>query len=189
MPLGSKAALRVAGIWHQRDGIWHNLDTDDEEYGDEDRHSFRADAGLQAIPATDLHVVERIRARSNGEAQPQKMARRARAAFGREQTALRINDLLPFAGNIDWEHGVLNTAGNAPAVNIENFDRLTTRWQDVWNGGSQRADLEVDGGYLKITHDFGAPRSPPSPPTTRRTASTKRTTPAMETCRVRAHPA
>jgi len=154
MPLGSKAALRVAGIWHQRDGIWHNLDTDDEEYGDEDRHSFRATLAYELSEATTF-TLSLHSARSNGEAQPQKMAG-ALAPLSTTNTALRINDLLPFAGNIDWEHGVLNSAGNSPAVNIENFDRLTTRWQDVWNGGSHRADLEVDGGYLKFTHDFGS---------------------------------
>jgi iron complex outermembrane receptor protein len=152
-PLGSKAALRVAGIWHQRDGIWHNLDTDDDHYGDEDRHSLRATLVVSPSEATQftgsLHS-----ARSNGDAQPQKMAG-ALAPLSATNTALRINDLLPFAGNIDWEHGVLNTVGSTPAVNIENFDRLTRRWQDVWNGGSQRADLEVDGGYLKFSHDFG----------------------------------
>jgi len=154
MPLGSKAALRVAGIWHQRDGIWHNLDTDDDEFGDEDRHSFRASLAYEPSEGTNF-TLSLHSARSNGEAQPQKMAG-ALAPLSTTNTALRVNDLLAFAGNIDWEHGVLNTVGNAPAVNIENFDRLTTRWQDVWNGGSQRADLEVDGGYLKFTHDFGA---------------------------------
>jgi iron complex outermembrane receptor protein len=153
-PLGSKAALRVAGIWHQRDGIWNNLDTGDDHYGDEDRHSLRAT--LVVSPSEATHFTASLHsARSNGDAQPQKMAG-ALAPLSATNTALRINDLLPFAGNIDWEHGVLNTVGNAPAVNIENFDRLTTRWQDVWNGGSQRAELEVDGGFLKFSHDFGA---------------------------------
>jgi iron complex outermembrane receptor protein len=154
MPLGSKTALRVAGIWHQRDGVWHNLDTDDDAYGDEDRHSFRATLAYEPSEATHF-TLSLHSARSNGEAQPQKMAG-ALAPLSATNTALRINDLLPFAGNIDWANGVLNTVGNTPAVNIENFDRLTTRWQDVWNGGSQRADLEVDGGYLKFSHDFGS---------------------------------
>ena len=61
----------------------------------------------------------------------------------------------PFSGNIDWEKGILNTVGNAPTVNIEGFDRLTSGWQDIWAGGSQRADLSVDGAYLKVAHDFG----------------------------------
>ncbi len=61
-----------------------------------------------------------------------------------------------YSDNIDWRHGNLNTIGNIPTVNIEGFDRLTQGWQDVWNGGSQRGDLDVDGGYVKLNHDFGA---------------------------------
>jgi iron complex outermembrane receptor protein len=152
-PIGSTAALRLAGIYHQRDGIWHNLDTNDKNYGDEDRHSLRATFMWQPSEATRLTASVHT-AQSNGDAQPQKMAG-ALAPISVANPVLRINDLLPFTTNIDWEHGILNTVGNVPAVNIENLDRLTTRWQDVWNGGSQRGDLKVDGGYVKLSHDFG----------------------------------
>src|SRR5882672_7873460 len=152
-PMGSTAALRLSGILHTRDGIWHNLDTDDKHYGDEDRHSLRATFVWE--PSTAMRLTASYHsATSDGEAQPQKMAG-ALAPISATNPVLRINDLLPFAGNIDWEHGVLNTVGGAPAVNIENFDRLTTRWRDVWNGGSQRGDLNVDGGYVKFAYDFG----------------------------------
>ena len=151
-PLGDKAALRVAGIYHQRDGIWHNLDTGDQHYGDEQRHSLRATLAIDPSEATQWTVSVHS-ARSNDEAQPQKMAG-ALAPLSATNTALRINDLVAFTGNIDWKNGILNTVG--AAVNIENFDRLTTRWQDVWNGGSQRGDLQVDGGYVKFKHDFGS---------------------------------
>ncbi len=63
--------------------------------------------------------------------------RRARA-ISATNPVLRVNDLLAFTGNIDWEKGNLNTVGNVPAVNIEDFDRLTTGWQDVWIGGSNK---------------------------------------------------
>ncbi len=152
-PLGSTAALRLAGIYHTRDGIWHNLDTNDKTYGDEDRHSLRGTFVWEPNDAMRLTASYHT-ATSDGEAQPQKMAG-ALAPISATNPVLRINDLLPFTGNIDWEHGVLNTVGGAPAVNIENFDRLTTRWQDVWNGGSQRGDLKVDGGYVKFAYDFG----------------------------------
>src|SRR5882672_4882018 len=152
-PMGTTAALRLAGIYHERDGIWHNLDTNDKNYGDEDRHSLRATFAWEPSEATRLTLSFHT-ATSNGDAQPQKMAG-ALAPISATNPVLRINDLLAFTGNIDWEHGVLNTVGGAPAVNIENFDRLTTRWQDVWNGGSQRGDLDVDGGYVKLSHDFG----------------------------------
>jgi iron complex outermembrane receptor protein len=149
VPLGETMALRLSGIYHSRDGIWNNLDTGDDSYGDEKRHSERATFVWQPSEATRL-TLSAHSARADDRAQPQKMA----GALA-NNPPLRINDLLPFTGNIDWEHGNLNTGGNAAAVNIEGLDRLTSRWHDIWSGGSQRADLRIDGGYLKLTHDFG----------------------------------
>jgi len=149
LPVASTAALRLAGIYHSRDGIWHNLDTGDRHYGDEKRYSERATLVWEPTASTRV-TVSGHSARSNGGAQPQKMA-----GALLNNPPLRINDLAPFTGNIDWAKGILNTVGNVPTVNIEGFDRLTTRWRDIWAGGSQRADLSVDGGYVKVAYDFG----------------------------------
>jgi iron complex outermembrane receptor protein len=149
VPLGSTAAVRLAGIYRTRDGIWTNLDTNDDSYGDQDRHSFRVTFAWEPSDATRL-TISGHSARADDEAQPQKMA----GAFN-DNPPLRMNDLVGFNGNIDWANGNLNSAGGVPAVNVEAFDRLTQRWQDVWNGGSQRAELRVDGGYVKLVHDLG----------------------------------
>lgn len=150
IPLGEQAALRLAGIYHSRDGIWNNLDTGDDSYGDEDRHSIRATLMWKPSESSRF-TFSAHSARANDSAQPQKMA----GALV-NSPPLRINDTVASAANIDWEDGRLNSAGNVPTVNIEGFDRLTTRWQDIWSGGSHRADLRVDGGYVKFNHDFGA---------------------------------
>jgi iron complex outermembrane receptor protein len=147
LPVGATAALRLAGIYHTRDGVWNNLDSGDRSYGDEDRHSIRATFLWE--PSDDTRVtISGHSARANDQAQPQKMA-----GALLNNPPLRINDLAPFRGNIDWEHGNLNTSGGT--VNVEGFDRLTTSWQDIYSGGSQRADLRVDGAYVKFAHDFG----------------------------------
>ena len=148
LPVGSTAALRVAGIYHSRDGVWNNLDSGDRNYGDEDRHSIRATFIWEPSDSTRFTVSGHT-ARANDEAQPQKMA-----GALLNNPPLRINDLAPFNGNIDWEHGNLNDGG-ARTVNVEGNDRLTTNWHDIYSGGAQRADLRVNGGYVKITHDFG----------------------------------
>src|SRR5262249_5227528 len=83
-------------------------------------------------------------ARSDDDAQPQKYA-----GALLNNPPLRINDLAPLTTNIDWEHP------NLGLVNIEGFNNETTNWDDIRTGGSQRAELHVDGGYLKVTHDFG----------------------------------
>jgi len=149
LPLGSKAALRLAGLYRQREGIWNNVDTGDDSFGDQDHYSLRATFAFEPSEATRI-TANIHSARADDEAQPQKMA----GAFA-NNPPLRMNDLIPFAGNIGWEDGNLNTVGGVPAVNVQGFDRFTSRWQDVWNGGSQRAELRVDGGYLKLVHDFG----------------------------------
>ena len=100
-----------------------------------------ADVPTEALRLTaSLHS-----ARFDGEAQPQKMA-----GAMLNNPPLRINDLAPFAGNIDWRHGNLNTVGGVPTVNIEGFDRFTSGWQDVWVGGSEVNNLHVDGGYVHL---------------------------------------
>ena len=150
VPTGSTAALRLSGIYHSRDGIWKNLDTGDDKYGDEERYSVRATFVWEPTSTVRLTASAHT-AHADGGAQPQKMA-----GALINNPPLRINDLAGFTGNIDWEDGRLNTVGNVPAVNIEGFDRLTQRWQDIWSGGSNKADLDVDGGYVKLAFDFGA---------------------------------
>ena len=150
IPTGSTAALRLAGIYHTRDGLWHNLDTNDRKYGDEERSSVRATFAWE--PSSTVRVTASAHtAHANGGAQPQKMA-----GALLNNPPLRINDLAPFTGNIDWQNGKLNTASGASTVNIEGYNRLTTRWQDVWSGGSNENNLKVNGGYVKLAFDLGA---------------------------------
>ncbi len=150
IPTGSTAALRLSGIYHTRDGIWNNLDSGDDQYGDEERYSVRATFVWEPTSTVRL-TASGHSAHSNGGAQPQKMA----GALA-NNPPLRINDLAGFTGNVNWKDGRLNDVGNAPLVNIEGFDRLTQRWQDIWSGGSNKADLDVDGGYVKLAFDLGA---------------------------------
>src|SRR5262245_58549703 len=122
IPTGSTAAIRLAGLYHSRDGIWKNLDTGDNHYGDEERYSGRATIAWEPSEATRL-TVSLHSARARDDAQPQKMA----GAIV-NNPPLRINDTIPPSGysdNINWEDGNLNTIGGIPTVNIEGFDRLT----------------------------------------------------------------
>jgi iron complex outermembrane receptor protein len=148
LPMGNTMALRLAGIYHQRDGIWNNLDSGDHHYGDEDRYSLRGTFLWEVSGGTRL-TVSAHHARANDQAQPQKMAG-ALAPLSATNTVLRVFDIVPFNTDIDWKHQSL-VAG---LVNIEGFDRHTDRWNDVWVGGGQRADLRVDGGYVKLQHDL-----------------------------------
>jgi iron complex outermembrane receptor protein len=151
LPMGSDMALRLAGIYHRRDGIWNNLDSGDKHYGDEDRHSLRGTFLWELAAGTRLTVGVH-HARDRGEAQPQKMAPALQQQYDEEGAPLplRVIDTKAFTSDIDWK----NPSLVAGLVNIEGFDRATRRWHDVWVGGGQRADLNVDGGYFKLQHDL-----------------------------------
>jgi iron complex outermembrane receptor protein len=146
LPMGNQVAARLAGIYHSRDGIWNNLDSGDRHYGDQERYSLRATVAWEPSENTRVSFSGH-HARDNSDAQPQKVA-----GAMTNTPPLRINDLAPATSNIDWTNG----AGAANLVNIEGFDHHTNGWNAVYTGGSQRADLWVDGGYVKIQHDFGA---------------------------------
>jgi iron complex outermembrane receptor protein len=151
LPMGSNTALRLAGIYHRRDGIWNNLDDGDNHYGDEDRHSLRGTFLWEMTAGTRLTVGVH-HARDRGEAQPQKMAPALQQQYDEEGAPqpLRVIDTKGFPTDIDWK----NPSLVARLVNIEGFDRATRRWNDIWIGGSKRADLNVDGGYVKLQHDL-----------------------------------
>ena len=91
-------------------------------------------------------------ARDRGEAQPQKMAPSLQQQYdaGGAPLPLRVIENKGFPTDIDWT----NPSLVAGLVNIEGFDRATRRWNDIWIGGSRRADLNVDGGYVKLQHDL-----------------------------------
>ena len=161
LQLGGSAALRLAWIVHHKDGIWHNLDDGDQHHGDENRHSLRATLIWDLNAATHL-TLNVHHARDTGQAQPQKMAG-ALCPLGTGQAALdgpcvanaanialRVNDIAGFSRDIDWKSPALI----AGLVNIQGIDRHTNSWNDVWVGGGKKANLNVDGGYAKLVHDF-----------------------------------
>ncbi len=82
IPTGSTAAIRLAGLYHSRDGIWENLDTGDNHYGDEERYSGRATLGLGTIRshAPDRQSPFRARARRGSAAEDGGSHRRQSAA-------------------------------------------------------------------------------------------------------------
>jgi iron complex outermembrane receptor protein len=145
LPVGDKAALRLAGIYHSRDGIWNNLNTGDSSYGDEERYSGRATLVFEPGPNTRI-TVSAHSARDDSEAQPQKDA-----GALLNNPPLRVNDLAPLTQNIDWTNPTIARG----LVNIEGFDNSTANWRDVHSGGAGIEKLNVDGGYIKIAQDFG----------------------------------
>jgi len=149
MQLGDSSALRLAAMSRQGDGRWVNITEPDSEYGDIEKYSVRATLAIEPSESTSI-TASLHSARDRGEAWPQK-------AFGTTDGGgdgiirLLADEQTIFgnlgASDIDFETAV-------PWVTSQGLDVVTTKWEEIRTGGSQRADLDVDGGYVKVVHDF-----------------------------------
>jgi len=149
LQLGDSAAFRIAGMSRNMAGLWNNITEPDPEYGDVDKTSVRGTLVWQPGEATTVTASYHF-ARDRGEAWPQK-------AFGTldpgNDGILRlIADEQTIFGNLGASDIDFQTP--VPWVTSQGYNVVTTNWEDVRAGGSQRADLDVDGGYVKLVHDF-----------------------------------
>ena len=147
VPVGGTAAARLAGKFHTRNGRWNNITQPDDSYGDSERYSIRGTLVWEPLDATTITGSFHV-ARDRSQAAPQK-------AFGtlNNNPPLRLNDERtifgpPYSGDIGFNQSVNE-------VQSQGINVATTDWDNVRTGGSQVADLDVEGGYLKIVHDFG----------------------------------
>ena len=147
VPLGDSAALRLAGKYHTRNGRWDNITKPDSSYGDSNRFSIRGTVVWE--PAADTTVSASFHvARDRSQATPQK-------AFGTvvNNPPLRLNDERTIFGPFYTSDIGFDQPVNE--VTSQGINVVTSKWEQVRTGGSQAADLDVQGGYLKIAHDFG----------------------------------
>jgi len=149
LQLGDSAALRIAGMSRNMSGRWNNITEPDDEYGDVQKYSVRGTLVWEPSDATTI-TASLHSARDRGEAWPQK-------AFGTlddgNDGILRlIADEQTIFGNLGAADIDFQTP--VPWVTSQGLNVVTTRWDDVRTGASQRADLDVDGGYVKLEHDF-----------------------------------
>ena len=145
VPLGEKAALRVAGRFHRRDGIWNNLSDGDTSFGDQQRFALRGTLVFEPDPDTTITLSGHY-ANDDSQSQPQKVT-----GSLVNDPPLRMNDTAGFSTDIDWRNPTLT----ANLVNIEGLNHTTFKWNDVYSGGGGIEKLDQGGAYLKIAHDFG----------------------------------
>ncbi|MEE8345198.1 MAG: TonB-dependent receptor [Woeseiaceae bacterium] len=145
--LGDTTAGRLAAMVRTADGRWNNITQPDDEYGDQERYSVRGTLVWEPSDATTVTGSFHV-ARDRSQAQAQK-------AFGTldNNPPLRLDDEQTIFGNLGASDIDFETA--VPWVTSQGLDVSTPNWDDVRTGASQRGDLDVDGGYIKIEHDFG----------------------------------
>lgn len=141
LPLGETAALRVAGNSYDRDGIWNNIDTDNDKYGDMSRGSLRATLVWEPTDTTKI-TLNFHDANQTAESLPT----RAVGALA-NNAPLRATDITLTDRMVDFErhYDTVNTSGVNPS---------TDDWHDIRKTGANKSNIDVRGGYLKIQHDF-----------------------------------
>ena len=145
VPLGKNAAMRVAGRYYRRDGIWNNLSDGNKSFGDQERYALRGTLVWEPGPNTKITLSGHY-SNDDSEAQPQKVT-----GSLVNDPPLRINDTAEFSTDINWRNPTLT----ADLVNIEGLNHTTFNWHDVYSGGGGIEKLDQGGAYLKIVHDFG----------------------------------
>lgn len=148
-PMGDSAAFRLAGMTRNMAGRWNNTTQPDDEYGDVEKYSVRGTLVWQPADATTITGSFHI-ARDRGQAVPQK-------AFGTvdpggDGTLRLIPDEQTIFGDLSTD---IDFQTPVPWVTSQGLNVVTANWGDIRTGASQRADLDVDGGYVKLIHDFG----------------------------------
>lgn len=139
LPLNDTMALRVSGMSYRRDGIWNNVDTGNSEYGDQDRHSFRTTLRWEPSPDTVV-TFNYHNANENSESLPTR-------SVGANHP---VNGFMgpTFPGpDIDFEDSY-------DSVNHQGLNVSTGDWKDIYKTGAAKSDIDVEGGYLKVVHDF-----------------------------------
>jgi len=149
LQLGDSAALRLSGMTRNMAGRWNNITEPDDEYGDVEKYSVRGTLVWQLGDATTV-TASLHSARDRGEAWPQKAY--GTLDDGNDGILRLIADEQTIFGNLGAADIDFETA--VPWVTSQGLNVATTNWDDVRAGASQRADLDVDGGYVKLVHDF-----------------------------------
>lgn len=162
IPLGDKAAIRIAGQSIERDGLWDNL-WDGSEMGDIDRKSGRAQ--ILFAPSDDTEILANVH-----------------VGYNRSGVVplLSVGFWDPNGYNIDANGRVINpnAAPDCPSVlggKSGQFDSpsnclalappwisgpggtinpSTGDWHKAYSASPDKGDVDFEGTFLKIRHDF-----------------------------------
>lgn len=139
VPLGDQAALRLAGMRQQSDGLWNNLADGGADYGDKDRYSLRATLVVEPTPETDITVNLHF-GREDSQIDPFRFAG-VRDASG----SIFAPGLPPQEVNFGAVNGGANSNGQVVDAND---------WSDIYRVGNDRQFVESYGFYIKLVQDL-----------------------------------
>ena len=145
LPLGETTALRLAIQSQNRDGVFNNL-LNGEQLGSIERNSGRIQ--LMWEPSDATSVLFNLHA---GYSRGNLPGRRSIGVFAANGT-----DPCPLlaTGGVDRMFDGTNecTGINPRSGDVVNIS--TADWNDVNRAGPSRADIDFEGGFVKVIHDF-----------------------------------
>ena len=159
--LGDKAAARISLQDIRRDGPFTNLASNNlgQELGERDRFSARAQLAYQPSDSTEI-LFNLHTAQNRGN----NIGNRAFGTRDPSNPTLVINGAQDFRNPIlpDDSASICSSIGsiNPNGTGIPNctdrngFNPSTGEFDSLYNVSSARAHVDIDGGFIKLTHDF-----------------------------------
>jgi iron complex outermembrane recepter protein len=149
--LSDSVAFRLAGKSYDRDGVWNNLGDNGAEHGKKDRKSLRGTLVWEPSEATSI-TANFHWAEEDSDFDPIKAVgtrgTNGSPEFGVDGIPRPLFGSIPAAApNLDYNqiYNSFNAQGNNPS---------TDRWEDVYVTGTYLHQVETNGFYLRIDHDF-----------------------------------
>lgn len=149
--LTEKAAFRIAGKSYTRDGIWNNLADNGADHGDKDRKSLRGTLVWEPAERTRL-TANYHWAREDSDFDPIR-AVGTRGPNGSPEFG--VDGIpRPLFGSVPAPTPVLDFEQAFDSFNAQGNNPSTGNWEDIYVTGTYIHDVDTNGLYLKIEHDF-----------------------------------
>ncbi len=143
--MGEKWATRLSFQSINRDGVFHNLVTDDRKFGDKQRHSGRLQIAWEPSESTRFLANYHV-AVNRGESLGNK-------GNGLLNTDGTLCSDIARVGDFEHRNNCFDRGGQG---GTPRFNPSTDNWHELYNTSSTRADIDISGGFLRMEHDFSA---------------------------------
>jgi iron complex outermembrane receptor protein len=140
--MGASVAARVSFQTINRDGLFHNLATGDDEFGDRERHSARAQLAWEPSDATRVLLNYHI-----GVNRGESLGNKGNGLLNADGT---LCSEIAQVGDFENRNGCFDRGGFGTAP----FNPSTDDWHDIYNVSSTRAHVDIQGGFIRLEHDF-----------------------------------
>ncbi len=142
--LSSSVAARVSFQTVNRDGLFNNLSTGDNKFGDRERHSARAQLAWTPSDATRVLLNYHV-----GLNRGESLGNKGSGLLNADGT---LCSEIALVGDFESRNNCFDRGGFGTAP----FNPSTDNWHDLYNVSSTRSDVDIHGGFIRLEHEFSA---------------------------------